>query len=131
MPRPPLDLLAGRSERDRVEAEGLDESELLEEALESDLLGLEEDGGGLEDWPEDEGRVALGAEDRGGLEDWPEDEGVLTLWEEEPELPPLDRNVSRSLTAALGRFDSVNPLLDCLLALSGFPRHCPLLSPSP
>ena len=106
-----MDLLAGRSERDRVEAEGLDESELLEEALESDLLGLEEDGGGLEDWPEDE--------------------GVLTLWEEEPELPPLDRNVSRSLTAALGRFDSVNPLLDCLLALSGFPRHCPLLSPSP
>lgn len=107
MPRPPLDLLSGRSERDRVEAEGLDESELLEEALESDLLGLEEDGGGLEDWPEDEGRVALGAEDRGGLEDWPEDEGVLTLWEEEPELPPLDRKVSRSLLAAGGLLGSL------------------------
>ena len=87
MPRPPLDLLAGRSERDRVEAEGLDESEWLEEALESDLLGLEED--------------------RGGLEDWPEDEGVLTLWEEEPELPPLDRKVSRSLLAAGGLLGSL------------------------
>ena len=87
MPRPPLDLLAGRSERDRVEAEGLDESERLEEALESDLLGLEEDGGGLEDWLEDE--------------------GVLTLWEEEPELPPLDRKVSRSLLAAGGLLGSL------------------------
>lgn len=42
-------MLVGRSERDRVEAEGLDEFERLEEALESDLLGLEEDGGGLAD----------------------------------------------------------------------------------
>lgn len=82
-----MDLLAGRSERDRVEAEGLDESERLEEALESDLLGLEEDGGGLEDWLEDE--------------------GVLTLWEEEPELPPLDRKVSRSLLAAGGLLGSL------------------------
>ncbi|MCH7807513.1 MAG: hypothetical protein IH995_10325 [Proteobacteria bacterium] len=87
MPRPPLDLLAGRSERDRVEAEGLDESERLEEALESDLLGLEEDGGGLEDWLEDE--------------------EVVVLWEEEPELPPLDRNVSRSLLAAGGLLGSL------------------------
>ena len=107
MPRSPLDLLAGRSERDRVEAEGLDESERLEEALESDLLGLEEDGGGLEDWLEDEGRVALGVEDRGVLEDWLEDEEVVALWEEEPELPPLDRKVSRSLLAAGGLLGSL------------------------